>query len=181
MQIMKIKKIKKFIFIFLGAVAVVFAISLFLPSDYSIIREKSLSCDKEKVYQYLSDINNVDSWLYISSTLDTTIKYKFFIDSVNNNSSFEWNSDLLGQGKFSITNLIPNERIEYQISYENDRIIQYGKLEIQDMTHRTNLVWEEYGENGLNPVHRIVGLFLDGFLGPDMEKSLDKIKNNLGC
>ncbi len=173
--------IKKFVIVFFSGLALLFIISLVLPSEYSIKREISLNCSNEQVYEYLSNINNVDKWFYISKNLDSTLKYKFNIDSLNNKSSFSWNGDILGNGKFYYTNFKISELIEYKISYEDDKVVQNGKFLIENKTNKINLAWIEYGENGFNPINRIFGLFIDSFLGPDMEKSLEKIKSNLGC
>ena len=52
--------IKKFVIVFFSGLALLFIISLVLPSEYSIKREISLNCSNEQVYEYLSNINNVE-------------------------------------------------------------------------------------------------------------------------
>lgn len=174
--------IKKSLLVFFSSLALIFLVSVFLPSDYEISRISELNCDKSKVYYYLNDINNLDSWFYITSRLDSTIDYKFNNDTVNGKSSVEWNGDYMGQGVFEFTNFQNEELIEFKISFENNSVTKSGKLLLSSITeNKTKLKWVDYGENGWNPVHRIFGLFIDNFLGPDMEKSIKRIKKNLDC
>jgi hypothetical protein len=158
-----------------------FVISLVLPNRYEIKRSVTLNCNKNKVFNYISDINNLNDWFYITKSLDTTIKFKFDVDTINKKSSVEWNGELMGQGVFQFTNFKNGELIDFKVSFENDKVIQKGKFKLSALGSNTKLIWIESGENGWNPINRIFGLFIDGFLGPDMEKSIKKIKSNLDC
>ncbi|MBX3044798.1 MAG: hypothetical protein KIT33_06520 [Candidatus Kapabacteria bacterium] len=176
------KIIKKILLVFFGGLILMFLVSIFLPSKYEIERTEKFSCSKDALYQYLINIDNLDNWFYITKELDSTLVYKFAQDSAEVQSSVEWNGDLMGQGVFQYTNLTENEIIEFKISFQNDAVSKNGKISLTTgKDDSTKVVWIDYGENGWNPVNRIFGLFIDGFLGPDMEKSLSKLKNNLDC
>lgn len=172
---------KKILLAFFLFLALIFVLSLFLPSEYKIVRAESYECSPDQLYSYLIDINNLDSWFYITKSLDSSMVYKFNIDSTNGKSSVEWNGELMGQGNFEFSNLKRNELIEFKISFQDNSVLKNGKIVLSADQSRTKLVWTDYGENGWNPVNRIFGLFIDGFLGPDMDKSLTKLKNNIGC
>jgi hypothetical protein len=172
---------KKILLAFFLTLTVIFVLSFFLPSDYKIIRSETYVCSPDQLYSYLIDINNLDSWFYITKSLDSTMIYKFKIDSSYGKSSLEWNGELMGQGNFEFNNLQKNELIEFKLSFQDNAVFKNGKIAIYANGSGAKLVWTDYGENGWNPVNRIFGLFIDGFLGPDMEKSLNKLKSNLGC
>ena len=175
------KFFKKILLVFFGFLTLLFIVSVFLPANYEIVRTESYNCPQQKIYEYLSDITHLDDWFYITKSLDSSIVYKFSNDSVNHKSSVEWNGDLMGQGTFEFINLQANEIIEFKMSFQNNEVYKNGKIILSPSTSGTKLKWIDYGENGWNPVNRIFGLFIDGFLGPDMEKSLKKIKTNLDC
>ena len=172
---------KKILLAFFLFLALIFVLSLFLPSEYKIVRSESYECSPDQLYSYLIDINNLDSWFYITKSLDSSMVYKFNIDSTNGKSSVEWNGELMGQGNFVFSDLQPNKTIEFKISFQDNSVFKNGKIELLSEKSLTKVVWTDYGENGWNPVNRIFGLFIDGFLGPDMEKSLTKLKSNIGC
>lgn len=154
---------------------------MFLPSEYKITRKIYSSCHDDSLYNFISNIDNLDKWFYISKSLDSTLKYKFNYDTINHRSSVEWNGDLMGQGVFRFTEKNKNREIKFKISFQNDAVHKSGKILLIPKANGTELIWTDYGENGWNPVNRIFGLFLDGFLGPDMEKSIEKIMLNLNC
>ncbi|MDT3740563.1 MAG: SRPBCC family protein [Candidatus Kapabacteria bacterium] len=173
--------IKKILLVFFSSLALIFIISVFLPAEYEIVRTKEFDCSSEKIYEYLIDINHLDEWFYITKSLDSSITYKFNIDTLNSKSSVEWNGELMGQGTFEYTKLKMNEKVEFRLSFQNNSVFKSGKIVLYPTDKGTKIKWTDYGENGWNPVNRIFGLFIDSFLGPDMEKSLKKLKDNLDC
>lgn len=172
--------IKKILLVFFSSLAAIFVISQFLPSDYKIIRSQKFDCSKDSLYMFIKNIENLDSWFYITKSLDSTMIYKYDLDS-NGLSKLEWNGDLMGQGTFKFTKFETNKLIEFELSFQNNSVFKNGKIELFDEGNGSKAIWSDFGENGWNPVSRIFGLFLDGFLGPDMDKCLLKLKNNLGC
>jgi len=178
---MKMNLIKKILLVFFTILTVLFILSVFLPSEYSIVRTSNVDCERDSVYKYLTDIDKLDDWFYITKRLDSTIVYKFNHDVQDGKYSVEWNGELMGQGMFQYTHFVENELIEFTLSFQNNSVTKSGRINLKSNNGGTEIKWTDYGENGWNPVNRIFGLFIDGFLGPDMEKSLEKIKINLGC
>jgi hypothetical protein len=173
--------LKKILLGFFSGLVLIFLLSLFLPSKYEIVRTKTVKCDSKQVYDYLSDIKHLDEWFYITGSLDSTLIYTPIKSSDGLNNAIEWNGELMGQGTFEYIKKNDNKEIDFKLSFQENTVFKNGKIEIRGINNGTEIKWTDYGENGWNPVNRIFGLFIDGFLGPDMERSLNKIQTNLDC
>lgn len=173
--------IKKGLLAFFATLFLIFIVGLFLPGEYKIIRTHDYNCAPEYVFDYISNINNMDDWFYITKSLDSTLQYKYKNDSLRGLSSVEWNGEAMGQGVLKIDILIKHKLIKMDLAFQNNSVSKSSKFEIMFDNGITTVKWTDYGEHGWNPVHRIFGLFIDGFLGPDMEKSLQKIEKKLEC
>ena len=91
---------------------------------------------------------------------------------------YTWASEQnnVGKGKVTILESKPNELVLNRMEFEErGEAMSHFILTAKDTTS-TKLVWTFESDNGLNPISRWVGLFMDKMLGPDYEKGLANMK-----
>ncbi|NJR44311.1 SRPBCC family protein [bacterium] len=88
--------------------------------------------------------------------------------------SWRGNSDV-GVGKTTITQSTPERRVDIRLEFEGMPTSNYW-LTLTPEGNSTKVVWHMDANMGNNPISRWFGLAMDGMIGADYEKGLNKLK-----
>lgn len=165
-----------FISIFL-VIVITAVVSLFLPSDYTVSREITIKSPIEKIETYILDLRKWEYWSVWNQENDSTAKFYFSGNEKGVGAILSWEGDIHGKGKIVITEYVPTVSISYLLYLNDGEFTHDSKLSFSSDMKGTNVTWEINGNLSWNPAHKIFGLFMDDFMGPDLENSLKKLKN----
>lgn len=165
-----------FISIFL-VIVITAVISLFLPSEYTVSREIIIKTPVEKIESYILDLKKWEYWSVWNQENDSTATFTFSGNEKGVGAIFSWEGDIYGKGKIEITEYIPTAKIRYMLYLNEGEFTHDATLTFKSNMKGTQVKWEINGELSWNPAHKIFGLFMDDFMGPDLENGLKKLKD----
>ncbi|MCK5028518.1 MAG: GyrI-like domain-containing protein [Bacteroidales bacterium] len=159
----------------LSIIALLLIIALFLPSNFHV--EQSIEIEKpiSTVFQTAIDMNQRAKWdPWIEMDPEAEIKVQITPEIIG--SGYTWKGEIIGEGKITIQEFIPNELIKSKIEFiapqsmESDVIWNFKKTE-----KNTNITWAFEGSLSY-PIEKWSGLFMDKFMGAQFEKGLSNFK-----
>jgi hypothetical protein len=164
--------------ILLGLVAVVVMVSIgaqFLPGTWQVRRSLLIQAPPAVLYPYLVDIRNWPQWNAFDA-MDPAILHTYAGAASGVGSETTWISKKVGNGTARITAADPANGIGYEIQFEGTGDKAQGSISFAPRGTATQVNYVFGGQYGHEPLHRILGLFVDRFLGPAFEQSLAKLK-----
>ena len=170
-------KILKKIVLWLAIVIV--AISLLaqlIPSEWKVSRTIVINAQPESIYPWLVNIENWKQWNSFS-TNDSDIVHTYPATKVGVGAQDFWKSKKFGDGDAIITKAEPKSGVAFELRFDRMKDqFSPGAFEFASVEGGTQVTYWVSGKHGHNPIHRIFGLFMDGFLGKMFEESLVNIK-----
>lgn len=164
--------------IILVTIALLFGILLLLPSPFDISKKIEIQIPQEVVYSYLV---NLEDWQQWSPWLekDPTARFDFSgIPGIVGSSSY-WKGNEIGEGRQTLTKLEEPNSIETQLTFiEPSESQAIGYIELQPTNTGTLVTWGLRGRHS-GPIEKVIGLFMETFIGPDLEKGLQNLKQKL--
>jgi effector-binding domain-containing protein/uncharacterized protein YndB with AHSA1/START domain len=173
MKILKILGI-----LLLIVVLVVGGAMLFLPSDVHVERSVTIDASPSKVYGYLLNIKKFNEWSPWSD-IDPNTNYTYEGPESGVGAKMSWESDNeeVGSGTQWIAKVEENKLVHNKIEFEGFEGTSDAKLEIEPVEAGTQVTWGFDTE--MKGFGKIIGLFMDNMLGPQYEKGLGKLKENV--
>ncbi|MBU2651943.1 MAG: GyrI-like domain-containing protein [Bacteroidetes bacterium] len=150
-------------------------ISYLLPGKYYIERSVVINADKEIIFDQFCDYNNWENWTPWGKELDSAATIEF-IGSCEEGAIQKWDGEIMGNGEMMITRLIPYEIMEYELKFDGGKYRSQGSMFLEPEEEGYRVTWTDEGDLGYNPITRYMGLMIDGMMGPDFEKGLNKLK-----
>ncbi len=149
-------------------------IGLFLPSSANIERHILVDAHPATVFALLNDFRQVRKW---SSMLDGDPNARIDVSGPPRGSgaSIAWDGHIIGQGRQTIIESVPYERIQVQFEYIDQAPAKavYSLSPHEDMTR---VVWRQQIDHGFNLGGRYLGLIQDAIVGPEQEQGLRLLK-----
>ncbi len=156
-------------------ITLVIVIPLFLPSNFHVERSVQIERSQDLVFQTAVDMNQRANWdPWIEMDPDAEIKVHMRPEIIG--SGYSWKGDIIGEGKITIREFIPNELIKSEIEFiapqsmKSDVIWHFEKAK-----EGTFITWAFEGTLSY-PIERWFGLFMDKSMGPQFEKGLSNFK-----
>ena len=169
-------KILKKILLWLVIVIVVISIGAqFLPSDWKVVRSIETKAAPEAIYPEFGTIKNWEHWNSFSLE-DPNIKNTYSGPESGVGATVAWESKKFGNGGATITQAFEPSGIEYDMHFEAFKEHSTGRILVTPMENGSRITYSVEGKYGRNPAHRIMGLFVDKFLGEFFERSLANMK-----
>jgi effector-binding domain-containing protein len=158
--------------IFFGVLVLILIVTFFLPSKVHVERKSLIKGSSEVVYGL---INNVKEWEKWSPwhRIDPKMKIEYGNITEGKGAFYAWTSEHkdVGNGKMTISDARPSEYLKTQMDFmENGKAD--GEFFLQPAENGTEVKWTMDSDMGMNPIAKIVGLFLDKWVGSDYEKGL---------
>ena len=164
------------LFIFVGLLIV---ISFFLPSEFSVERNKTINAPVEVVFSQVNNLHNWDKWdPWVKR--DSTIVSKFEGPEEGVDSKRTWTSEQSGEGSMKIIESLTNKKIVNQLIL----ISEWGEtesrsiFEFESNDQGTILTWGMEGDFGKNPIMKYMVLMMDKWVGKDYEQGLANLKEH---
>ena len=171
------KIIKKILLILVIIVALVLIVAIFLPANVKVVRTIEINKPVEQVYLTLSTFqgrSSWDPWLETEPTANVTVSSDSGVGAF-----YEWDGEKLGAGKMTIKEVIPNRLIKSELTFLRPQTSSADVTWLLKPTATgTETSWVFESALGY-PVERIMGLFFESMLGPDLERGLSNLKKVL--
>jgi polyketide cyclase/dehydrase/lipid transport protein len=162
-----------------GFVIVLFLLSLFFPSEYRVARSIEIKMERNYVYEYMNNIQTWSEWTIWNKKNDTSLVYSY-IDIKNGFGAKQSWTSLGGDGGQEYIDCIPDSLIKYELFFDNGEFQSNGKYLFASTGNGTRLTWENSDDLGYDPFSKIFAyFFIDGYMSPDMEAGLKRLKTIL--
>lgn len=173
-------KIVKGILLTIAAlIALVLIAGLFVKNEYEVHREITIDKPKHEVFAYVRNLKNQDYYSKWVMT-DPEMKKEFRGTDGTVGFVYAWDgNDDAGAGEQEITAITEGEQIDIEIRFKRPfEAIGRTPLKTQAVTeNQTKVTWSMFG-NSHYPLN-VMNFWLDDMLGPDMDQSLNTLKNIL--
>lgn len=170
--LIKIKEMfKKIIVGLIALVALVFIVSLFLPREVTIERASIIKAKPEVVFAQVIDMNKWkewDPWYKMDPNMKESAEgapgkgHKRCWDSEKQN---------VGKGCLTIIDVVQNKELKTKLEFEGQGEGN-GFWTFEETPEGTKVVWGMSMDMGWNPLYKMMGLMMDGMLGPMFEEGL---------
>lgn len=160
-------------------IAIPLIMALFIKKDYHIEREITINTPKEIVFDYIKYLKNQDNystWVM----MDPNMKKTFTGTDGTVGFIYAWDGNKkAGKGAEEITNIVEGEKINIEVRFiQPMEGIAYTPFTLTPVADgHTRVKWDVMGTNEYP--FNLTNLFADKMMGPDMEKSLVRLKNIL--
>ena len=146
-----------------------------LPSSKTVTRKTVIDAPAAEIYELVSSNTGFQAFNPYKAK-DPELKITLSGPDHGVGSSFAFDGKE-GKGTQTITSLEENKSVTMRIDLGSmGQPISTFKLD-QIGDNQTRVTWSTRSDFGMNPIGRVIGMFLDGMLGPDYElglKLLDK-------
>ncbi len=169
------KFFKYFVISFFSFIGLIIVVSLFLPSQIDAELTANIKIKKKYLFNYLSDIDNVNQWSMWGVDNDSTLTYKTEADYQTQLPVYKWTAELLGAGFITFTQ-VKQDTLEFLTSLYEDEFEMYGFISLKQIGNETIIYRRQTMDLGSNPVYKIVGYIMQEYISKDLKSELDKIK-----
>lgn len=172
--------IKKILIVLAVILLLVTAVSfIFFSSHVHMDRSIVINQPPTAVFNYCNDLHNWNSWSPWYE-LDPNATYTYSGPQTGVGSSIMWESDKeeVGKGKMTITETQGDSLIKFDIDFM-ERGSAKGSYHFEPYETGTKMTWGFDMEAGMNPVMRIMGGFMDSFMGKDFDRGLKSLQDHL--
>lgn len=159
-------------------IAVLVGLTFLLPANVQVERSTTINAPVELVYAQVDDFKKWPEWMpWIKK--DPDMKISWGDKTQGEGASYSWTSENpeVGNGKLSFTKVEANRSLTTKLEFEGMNP-GYGGWTFTPEGDATKVTWTMDSDMGMNPIGRVMGMFMDQMVGPDFEKGLAGIKTN---
>ena len=167
------KRIIVFLSFFVTVFAVVFLLSLLLPSKITVAKSVEINATVETVKQQIIDFNNWKNWYPAFSDNNFTVVK----NSTSNNQLVSVTlTDIRGKKITLIQADTTEGKVTIKVQSSSSSKVDYQFILIPKTNRQTELIWNVNTYLGWYPWKRIQGIFLDKFSGEQYVAVLRDLK-----
>ncbi|MEO8668705.1 MAG: SRPBCC family protein [Bauldia sp.] len=159
------------------AVAVVAILVAFaLPRHPTVTRTVEVAAPVSVVFPIVSDLRRFNEWSPWFER-DPAAEYTFTgpVDGVGQTMNWTSKKPDVGSGKQTITGIEPDKEVDMLLDFGSQGAAT-ATMKLDPAGDATKVTWGFSADTGFNPVMRYMGLMFDGWIGPDYEKGLARLK-----
>ena len=176
------KFLKQLVILILALVSIVLIVALFVRKDFQVNRSVNIERSNTDVYEYLRFLENHENFTTWSQ-MDPKMTTTYSGPEGNVGSIYKWNSkdENVGIGEQEITQLIPNEKIEFDLRFKKpweSNAKAYLSM-TSESDNETQVTWGISGETPWPWNITLLFMDMDSQLGQDLESGLNNLKNIL--
>jgi len=145
-------------------------IGLLLPSRARVERETLIEAHPATVFALLNDLRQVDEWAPVGDA-DPNARLSFSGPLTGVGATINWSGQIIGQGRQSIVESVPYERVVYAKETATGRQASETIL-LSTAGDGTRATWIHERDFGFNLGARYLGLLQGGIVGRDLEEKL---------
>jgi carbon monoxide dehydrogenase subunit G len=170
---MKLFKVFLSFFVIIG---LFLGISLFFPHQYKFENSIEINKPKQEVFTFMNNLQNWEQWSVWNKSIDSTM-YLFYTTRKDSIGAMQYfNGNLLGSGRFKISNIKANEFLSYNLQMHQSEVNANGTFFFSDKNTVTQLTWVDSGDVGHNPIFRYMIPFKRSSTEKAFEEGLKRIK-----
>jgi hypothetical protein len=165
-------KVFKFIIFFFASLCI---IAFLLPKEIEVTRSIEIAASESEVFEQINTFKNWENFS-VWHLMDTTATFTYSEQESGKDSWHTWQGELIGEGKYTITESIPYKSIKTELDFyeqgngkEEWTLTYKGQSTIVSVTNFVDL--------GFNPLARWIGLTMDNMLGSSLELSLQNLSD----
>lgn len=149
---------------------------LFFSSHVHVERSIVIKQNRTAMFDYVNDLKNYQKWSPWFE-LDTAAKYSYSGSASGAGAIMSWESKVksVGSGNMKITDVIKDSLINVDLDFMKNGVAK-SSYSFTTQNDSTKMTWGLDYEAGANPILRIMGKFMDGIVGDDFQKGLNKLK-----
>jgi uncharacterized protein YndB with AHSA1/START domain len=156
-------------------IGLVLVIGWMLPSSFKVQRTAVIAAPPDKVYAYIADPRQWKAWS-VWNRRDPSMQVQYAGAASGAGAKWSWQSKSEGNGAMEFTAAVPNERVDYSLSFPDMGMTSRGALRLAAEGGATRVTWTNEGDMGGNPLYHYFALFMDRMVGPDFEGGLANLK-----
>lgn len=161
---------------FLGLVAVLVVVGLFLPRQWRVERSVVVKAAPEHIYPLVNDLKEWPSWAAWNKDMDPQVKWEYGGPASGVGAWWSWNGPVMGRGKMTITksDVATGVWVDEMIETD-DGVNAKGALTWTQQGEETTVKWVDEGT--LPPV---IGGYavsmIEKMLNENFQVGLEKLK-----
>lgn len=169
-------KILQWTLALVGTIALVaVAVGFFLPSAFEVKRSIEIQAPAARVYDLVADPRLWARWSAWTQR-DPKMDVAFSGPPFGQGAKWSWKSKTEGNGAMEFTRVVPNQRIEYALSFPDYNMKSAGVWLFEPSGNGTRVTWTNAGDFGRNPLKHYLAVMMDRMVGPDFETGLANLK-----
>ncbi len=147
-------------------------VGFLLPAKFHVERSREIPASPAQIHAVVGDLETWGDWTTWAEG-DPSMVVTPGARTTGVGASQSWTSKS-GPGELVFTKSSPEEGLAYDIALGHSRSV--GAIRYEPKGEVTNVVWTMDGDAGMNIMDRYFGLLMDGMVGKDFEKSLEKLE-----
>lgn len=161
-------------------VVIALGVGFFLPRAVHVERSAVIARPQATIYTVLADWRQFNSWSPWFE-MDPEAEYAYEGETGAVGSKIAWKGKKAGTGSQELIELRPHEKIVSKLVFgeageKGEDGMATATLTLEDVDGGTEVTWSFDYETGSMPWERYIGLMMDGMVGPEYEKGLEKLK-----
>jgi effector-binding domain-containing protein len=156
-----------------GALLAIVVVGFLLPARARVEREIMIDAHRATVFTLLNDFRQIHRFAPITEG-DPNARLEISGAPTGVGAVASWSGTIIGEGVEAITESEPFSRIVTRIEYGNGREAG-NRIVLSSDDGRTGVVQVYERDYGMNLAGRYFGLFLDGIVGPEIERDLERL------
>ena len=174
------KILKKIALAILGIIAVVLVFALFIDKEFSLTKEVTINKSKQQVFDYAKLIRNQEQYsVWVMADPNINISYTGTDGTTGFTSAWVSEDKNVGVGEQEIIELQEGERMKVEIRFKKPfEGTNYAVTTFTAVGDNQTKVTSEFSGKSAYPMN-IMNLFMNSFVGNDMQANLNNMKRNL--
>lgn len=149
-----------------------------ISPNWEVSRSIEIKATPEKIYPFIADFKNGWSQWSAFDHADPKIQYTYSGPEMGELARREWTSESMGSGSQEIIIADPRTGIEFDLDMSNNFRIK-GEISLDPLPEGTQVTFKDYGDTGLNVLHRYYGYMMESMMGKTLEDSLKNLKSKV--
>jgi hypothetical protein len=174
--------LKKILYSLLGIILLALAVALFIPKEFRVVREITISKPKQVVFDYVKLLKNQNDFS-VWASMDPNMKKEFRGTDGTVGFVSAWDSKVkdVGKGEQEIIGIIDGDRIDYELRFMLPmKSKDYAYMSTEALTNTTTRVkWGFAGRMSYPANLMLLFMNMDAMLGKDLEQGLNKLRTIL--
>ncbi|MDH3691467.1 MAG: SRPBCC family protein [Gammaproteobacteria bacterium] len=168
------KWIKRIVVIFALLVVAFAVVGWFLPTEFKLTREIVINAEREKIHDFVEDLEKWDMWTPWSEA-DPTIVVTRGKQTKGVGAGQAWNGRS-GDGMLTVTASSPQRGIEYDLFFDGGGFQCVSAMRYTSAGQGTTVTWMMSGDIDVPVIGGYFAALMDVWVGPMFERGLERLK-----
>lgn len=157
------------------AVVAMTALAYLFPRMVTVERSAEIAAPPGKVFGILNSYQRYQEWSPWA-VLDPKARYELAGPAAGTGAKMSWSGNsAIGSGTQEIIESVPDRLVTTRINFDGMGPSTAG-FRLEPAGAGTRITWDLVTDTGYNPIGRWMSPLMDGWVGPDFEKGLVRLK-----